>query len=331
MSAYMQNQTAPQAERHMNREGNSLGDSDNAKLAGIYARTSSPNQRDNYSIDEQINQCQKYCEQRGWQIKYVFVDESQSGKSIEGRPKFQIMMQKAEAREFDVIVIWKLDRFARSLVDLVNVERILRGYGVELCSVTEFVDTTTSVGRFNYRSLASVAELERELIGERARMGLYGLAREGRWPNAHPALGYDRGTDGRLQVNEKEARLVNEMFQQYIKQRSMPAVAFWLNNIGAETKNGAKGVWSVRTVKNILSNKIYVGQYSVAGHVEQIDSLKIVDEKKLFNKAGRIMKRYEHKRSSKAKRRPPMPLGQKQAKLQKVLMRYQEFLVQSAA
>jgi len=299
-----------------------------AKLASIYARTSSPNQRDNYSIDEQISQCQKYCEQRGWQIKYVFVDESQSGKSIEGRPKFQLMMQRAKAREFGVIIVWKLDRFARSLVDLVNVERTLRGYDIELCSVTEFVDTTTSVGRFNYRSLASVAELERELIGERARMGLYALAREGRWPNAHPALGYDRDADGRLNVNEKEAMLVIEIFQQYIKQKSMPAVAFWLNRIGAATKKGARGIWSVSTVKNILCNNIYIGQYRVAGHVETVDSLKIVDEK-VFHKAKRIMKRYQEQGNSKKSRRLPMPLGQKQAGLQKMLTRYQEFLVQT--
>jgi site-specific DNA recombinase len=176
--------------------------------AALYARTSSPNQKDNYSIDEQINRCQEYCEQRGWLIRYVFVDESQSGKSIDGRPKFQLMMQKAKSLEFSVIVVWKLDRFARSLVDLVNVEKILRTCSVELCSVTEFLDTTTSVGRFNYRSLASVAELERELIGERARLGLYALAREYRWPNAHPPLGYDRDSNGHLQVNTLEAKLV---------------------------------------------------------------------------------------------------------------------------
>lgn len=316
----------------MSRQEESVsGGTISTKHASIYARTSSPNQRDNYSIDEQIIQCQKYCAQRGWQIAYVFVDESQSGKSVENRPKFQLMMKKAEAREFDVIVVWKLDRFARSLVDLVNVERTLRGYGVELCSVTEFVDTTTSVGRFNYRSLASVAELERELIGERARMGLYGLAREGRWPNAHPALGYDKGNDGRLHVNEKEAKLVNEIFEQYIKQRSMPEVAFWLNSIGAATKKGAKGGWSVRTVKNILCNYIYIGQYSVAGHTEQIDSLRIVDEKKLFSKAEHIMKRYQQNSNSQiSRKRPAMPLNRKQARLQKVFNRYQEFLVQSA-
>lgn len=296
-----------------------------SKHASIYARTSSPNQRDNYSIDEQINQCQKYCGQRGWPIKYVFVDESQSGKSIHNRPKFQLMMQKAKSQEFSVIVVWKLDRFARSLVDLVNVEKVLRGYGVELCSVTEFVDTTSSVGRFNYRSLASVAELERELIGERARLGLYALARENKWPNAHPPLGYDKSPDGRLSIKASEAKLVNKIFRRYLKEKSMPAVAFWLNSVGATTKTGVNGAWSVRTVKNILGNKIYLGQYQVAGHAEQIDALKIVPEG-IFYRASQVMQRYW---TGNAKR-PPMSFDRKQVKLDKVLRKYQEFLTEVA-
>ena len=292
--------------------------------ASIYARTSSPNQKDNHSIEEQINQCRKYCQQRGWSIRCIFVDECQSGKSIDGRPKFQLMMEKAKSRDFAVIVVWKLDRFCRSLVDLVNVEKTLRSCDVELCSVTEFVDTTTSVGRFNYRSLASVAELERELIGERARLGLYALARENKWPNARPPLGYDKGPDCHLCINASEAKLVNTIFQRYLKEKSMPAVAFWLNSVKAETKTGVKGAWSVRTVKNILGNKIYIGQYQVAGHLEQIDALKIVPER-IFCRASQVMQRY---RTGHAKRLP-IPFDRKQVKLDKVLRKYQKFLMES--
>ncbi len=289
-------------------------------FASIYARTSSPNQRNNYSIEEQINECQKYCKQRGWLIRYVFVDQCQSGKSID-RPKFQLMLEKAKSREFEVIVVWKLDRFCRSLVDLVNVEKLLRNYGVQLCSVTEFVDTTSSVGRFNYRSLASVAELEREIIGERARLGLYALARENRWPNAHPPLGYEKDGDGRLRVVASEAKLVRGIYNRYLKEKSMPAVAFWLNSVGAATKNGARGVWNARTVKNILDNKIYIGQYQVAEHLEQIEALSIVSEQ-VFCSASHIMQRYQVGHAERA----PMPLRRKRAKLEKLLARYHEFL-----
>jgi len=149
--------------------------------AAIYARISSPNQKNNYSINEQITQCRYFIKQRRWTTKYIFFDE-ESGNTV-NRPKFQLMLQKAKQGYFDVIVFWKLDRFCRSLVDLVNIERLLRSYGIGLSSVTEYVDTTTSVGRFNFRSIGSVAELERELIGERARLGLHALAKEHKWPN----------------------------------------------------------------------------------------------------------------------------------------------------
>lgn len=295
---------------------------DNIRFASIYARTSSPNQKDNYSIDEQINQAHKYCQQRGWTVKYVFVDECQSGKSIDGRPKFQLMMERAKEGAFSVIVVWKLDRFCRSLVDLVNTEKLLRTYGIELCSVTEFVDTTTSVGRFNYRNLASAAELERELIGERARLGLYALARECKWPNDQPPLGYDRDAEGHLKINAREARLVRTIFERYLKDKSMPSVAYWLNTIRAETKLGAKGVWSVRTVKNILDNKLYIGQYQVAGHAEEIDSLAIVS-KRIMTGCHILMKRYQ---SDNPAKRPSMPIDRKRMKLEKIQLRYQQYL-----
>ena len=200
-------------------------------FAAIYARTSSPNQRFNYSIKEQVHRCWEYSEQRGWIVRYVFVDEGESGGTTK-RPKFQLMMEKARTGRFDVIVFWKLDRFCRSLVDLVNVERVVREWKVGLCSVTEYIDTMTSIGRFNFRSIGSVAELERELIGERARLGLYALAKEHKWPNPHPPLGYDKGKDGMLLVNESEVKLVRKIFKMYLRERSMPQVAFKLNKEG---------------------------------------------------------------------------------------------------
>lgn len=106
--------------------------------AAIYARISSANQKNNYSINEQIACCRKYIDQKGWTVHYLFFDEAEGGSSIE-RPKFQSMLERARAGCFDVIVVWKLDRFCRSLVDLVNVEKALRECGVSLCSVTEFL------------------------------------------------------------------------------------------------------------------------------------------------------------------------------------------------
>ena len=292
-------------------------------FAAIYARTSSPNQRFNYSIKEQVHRCWKYCEQRGWIVRYVFVDEGESGGTIK-RTKFQLMLEKARARRFDVIVFWKLDRFCRSLVDLVNVERTLRAWGLSLCSVTEFIDTTTSVGRFNYRNLASVAELERELIGERARLGLYALAKEHRWPNPHPPLGYEKRDDGRLMVNAGEAKLVRRIFEMYLHERSMPQVAFKLNKEGILTNKGKK--WNARAVRGLLINEVYVGKYKVAGVKDYVKEYKIVDGD-LFKRVNETRLRYK---KSGAKR-PPMPKDRRAAKIEKMFNKYLELLKETGS
>jgi site-specific DNA recombinase len=286
--------------------------------AALYARTSSPNQKHNYSISEQVERCLKYCEQRGWEVHYTFIDECESGGTIE-RPKFQLMLDKAEAGKFHVIVFWKLDRFCRSLVDLVNLERKLREWSVNLCSVTEFIDTTTSVGRFNFRNLASVAEFEREIIGERARIGLHALAKKHLWPNPHPPLGYDKASDGRLVGNPNEVKLIMRIFTRYLETRSMPQVAFELNQAGILTKKLKR--WNARAIHNILTNRIYVGRYSVASFSDYVDDYKIL-ENDLFDEVTRTRLRYKRGKV----RRPSMPKERKLSKIDTVFDRYQRFL-----
>jgi len=285
-------------------------------FAAIYARTSSSNQRFNYSIKEQVNRCWEYCKQRGWIVNYIFIDEGESGGTVE-RPKFQLMLEKAKNGRFSVIIFWKLDRFCRSLVDLVNVEKTLREWKVGLCSITEYIDTTTSIGRFNFRSIASVAELERELIGERARLGLHALAKEHKWPNPHPPLGYDKQSNGRLKVNGNEAKLVRRIFEMYLQEKSMPQVAFHLNDEGIRTKR--ENEWNARAVRDVLINRIYVGRYSVAGVNAYVEEYRIINEE-IFRRAKKMRCRYK----TGGAKRPPMPKTRKTTEIDKV---FNEFLV----
>ncbi len=303
----------------MNEKRESRNDSRKVVLAAIYARTSSPNQRFNYSIKEQVNRCWKFCDERDWIARYVFVDEGESGGTTD-RPKFQLMLEKAKAGKFNAIVFWKLDRFCRSLVDLVNIERVLREREIGLCSVTEYLDTTTSVGRFNFRNLASVAELEREMIGERARIGLYALAKEHKWPNPHPPFGYDKMGDGTLKVNKKEARLVRWIFKRYIRNKSMDQVAFELNKRGILTKKGKK--WNARAVRDVLTDGLYVGRYRVAGVKEKVGKYRIIEDQ-LFGKANGLRMRYENGNGAK---RLPMPEDRRRAKIDRVFKEYMEAL-----
>jgi len=288
----------------------------------IYARTSGYNQRNNYSINEQIACCRTYVERRGWVMHYLFFDEAEGGGTIE-RPKFQLMLEKAKLGCFDVIVVWKLDRFCRSLVDLVNVERALRNCGVSLCSVTEFLDTTTTIGRFNFRTIGSVAELERELIGERARMGLHALAKLHKWPNPHPPLGYTRLYNGRLKVERKEAKIVRIIFVLYLREKSMAQVAFLLNKKGFLTKKGKK--WTAVAVGDVLTDEIYIGIYDVAGIRDYIEEYRILKDN-IFTRATEMRVRHKGKGAIK----PPIPADRKSATIEKMFSMYFNLLKEAS-
>ena len=293
----------------------------NQELAAIYARTSSgPRQRDNYSIDEQVEAAWDLCDRKGWSVKRIFADVTVSGETTE-RKKFQEMLASARKEEFSFLVVWKLDRFCRSLADLVNIQRELQSHGVDIVSVTEALDTSSSAGRFAMRNLGSFAELERELISERTRLGLAGLARERRWPNAHPPLGYDLDEAGRLTINPGEANLVVRIYADYVRLESMPELAFNLNMEGVKTKTGTTGAWNARAVRDVLRNDLYRGIYSVAGVREYMGNLRIIEER-LFESAREISGRYIDGHSKK----PPMPLSRREAKIEKIYCRFGEYL-----
>lgn len=283
--------------------------------AAIYARVSSHSQIFGYSLDEQVRLGRERCKLMGWKVRYIFKEDGKSGKTTD-RPKFQALMEKAKERKFDVLVFWKLDRFCRSLRDVVNVEKTLKDYGISLHSITEQIDTTAAVGRFNFRNIASAAELESDLIKERTKMGMKALALKHRWPNKLPPLGYDKKEDGKLKINEKEITLVREIFRRYIKLKSMPQVAFELNKKGVKTKRG--NGWTATAVKRILDNKLYIGTYEVAGIQEDVKEYKTIDEK-LFRKAENRRCRFNEKPKE-------MPRDRKEGTIERVFNEYLEFL-----
>lgn len=264
---------------------------DDVVKAAIYARTSSVSQRFGYSMDEQVRQCLDRCELQRWVPLFIFRDEAESGKDVD-RPMFQQMMSAAEKELFDVVVFWKLDRLSRSLLHVVQLENEFRQFGVALHSVTEQIDTTTSAGRFNFRNIASAAEFERDMISERSQMGLKALAMELKWPNRSPPLGYERTESGKLRVVSEEAKLVESIFNQYIQKRSMPRVAYALNQREIETKAG--GEWTARGVGDVLRNELYTGKYAVAGITEQVNQYKIID-RETFDEAQRVRTRFRSK------------------------------------
>jgi DNA invertase Pin-like site-specific DNA recombinase len=136
--------------------------------AAIYARVSTQRGQ---NPDMQIAELKEYCRNRKWKIAGEYVDNGVSGAS-DSRPELNRLMADANRRRFDVVVVWKFDRFARSVSHLLRALETFRALGIEFVSLSENIDTSTPTGKMVFTVLASVSELERSLIGERVRAGL---------------------------------------------------------------------------------------------------------------------------------------------------------------
>jgi DNA invertase Pin-like site-specific DNA recombinase len=136
--------------------------------AAVYARVSTPDKQD---PEMQLRELREYCQRRGWEIEREYVDVGVSG-ARERRPQLDRLLADCRKRFTDAVVVYRYDRFARSLRQLVNALCEFDSLGIQFISVHEGVDTSTSNGRLVFGIFASIAEFERELIRERVRSGI---------------------------------------------------------------------------------------------------------------------------------------------------------------
>ena len=145
--------------------------------AAIYARVSTIGH--GQTPDMQLRELREYCARRGWQIAGEYVDAGVSG-SKERRPQLDRLLADCRKRKADAMVVYRYDRFARSLGQLVNALEEFRSLGIEFVSLHEGVDTSTPNGRLVFGIFASIAEFERELIRDRVRSGLAAARAKGK-------------------------------------------------------------------------------------------------------------------------------------------------------
>src|SRR3984885_12321462 len=144
--------------------------------AAIYARVSTNNGQDPHM---QTRELKEYCQRRGWEVEGEYVDVGISG-ATEKRQELDRLLSDAHRRKFDSIVVWKFDRFARSVSHLLRALETFQALGIEFVSLTEGVDTSTPAGKMVFTVLGAVAELERSLICERVRAGLRNARAKGK-------------------------------------------------------------------------------------------------------------------------------------------------------
>jgi len=139
----------------------------------IYARVSTQEQH----LEQQIEPCVEHCKRNTWNYK-VFEEKISGAKQT--RPKLDLMLQAMRNKEFNIVMVYKLDRLGRSSVHLIQLIEEFKNKGVQFISITESIDTKTSMGRFFFTVMSAIGELEREMIKERTKLRIDRLKAEGK-------------------------------------------------------------------------------------------------------------------------------------------------------
>src|SRR5450432_2381139 len=184
------------------------------------------------------------------------------------RPALGRLLKGVEAGELDCVVVYKVDRLSRSLLDFTRLLSVFEEHKVSFVAVTQQFNTSTSLGRLTLNILLSFAQFERELIGERTRDKVSAARRKGKWVGGYPVLGYDVDpAGGRLLVNESEAERVREIFTLFEENRSVRETLSEIGRRGWQLKSWtlktgqfrSGGPFELTSLRRLLTNILYTG------------------------------------------------------------------------
>src|SRR5207244_2399015 len=222
----------------------------------------------------------------GWTCLPTLYDDGGFTGGNMDRPALQRLLADIEAGHVDAIIVYKLDRFSRSLLDFAKMMETLDKHQVAFVSITQQFSTGTSMGRLVLNVLLSFAQFEREIIAERTRDKIAATRRKGKWAGGYPLLGYDvdpRG--GRLLVNDDEAARVRALFELYLEKQSLLPVVEelaqrgwvgkrWLNKKGKE-RGGQP--FTRTSLHRLLTNVAYLGKTRYKGEVHHGEHPALID------------------------------------------------------
>ena len=225
--------------------------------AVIYARYSSDSQRDE-SIDGQIRECEEYAERNGLKVLSCYIDRALSAKT-DNRPEFQRMIRDSAGGLFDVVLVWKLDRFARNRYDSAHYKAILKKNGVKVVSARETI-AEDSTGILLESMLEGYAEFFSAELSEKVQRGLMENALKGKNNGGGIPLGYvlNHQTQ-KLEIDPLTAPLVVEIFTRYADGETVRSIVDDLNEQGLRNPRGKP--FRLNSFSGLLTNRKYIGEY----------------------------------------------------------------------
>jgi len=207
-----------------------------------------------------------------------------SGGNV-NRPALGRLIQDIETGRIDVVVVYKIDRLSRSILDFAELMKKFDQFGVSFCAVTQDINTATSSGRMMLNILVTFAQYEREVIAERIRDKFAASKKKGMWMGGVVPMGY-RVMERKLVVVPEEAEIVRRIFRRYVETQSPLLIVRELNGEGIKKKNG--GEWKVGALNTILHNSVYIGKVHHGDEDYDGEHEAIVDED-VWRKAQEFM------------------------------------------
>ncbi len=228
----------------------------NKKFAAIYIRVSTQDQvQHGISLRAQEQALKNYAKSQGYEIFKIYKDEGKSAKAIKNRPAMMEMLQAAELRKFQAIFIYKLDRFSRSLMDLITTIEKLKEWGIDFISLQDKIETTSATGKLMFHIVSAFAEFERNVVGERTKFTMNSKFQDGGNPVTRAPLGY-KFVNKQLAPSEN-SYIIQEIYQTF------------LNTDTSLTQLAKKYNLSVNGLKKVLKNQTYLGKVKFAGKILQ--------------------------------------------------------------
>jgi len=245
----------------------------------IYARYSSDNQREE-SIEGQLRECMEFAERQGITVVGNYIDRALSAKT-DDRPDFQRMIKDSVKRLFDVVIVWKLDRFARNRYDSAHYKNVLRKYDIRVVSAKENISDGPE-GIILEAMLEGMAEYYSAELSVKVKRGLKENALKCRHNGGYMPYGYTIDDDRCYVIEPDEAALVREIFTRYADGENVSEIIVDFTRRGLKAKRG--GSFSYNTIHNILCNRKYIGEYYHGDTIIQ-DGMPAIISKELFERA----------------------------------------------
>ena len=234
----------------------------------IYIRYSSHRQAESFSIEYQLAECKKFCEQNGYILVEVYIDEAKSGKKVAGREEFDKMIYDASLNKFDKIVVFSFSRSFRNTRDALNYNHdLMEKYGIMIESVIERIDMSDPHGKFSGTNLFAMHELQADIIAAHVRSGMYYAAQQGYYLGGQVTFGYElygtgeftRGKERKkFRPNKRESAVVKEIFSLYADGFSLEFIQQSLRDRGVIARRGR--IIGNKTITGILRNRAYIGE-----------------------------------------------------------------------